>query len=121
MENSSVLDETDIFLNISINESQIDDIVTTAASSVLGIKHNKKIYTSKCKTCPFQTTSTGNFSRHTLAVHKGRKFTCDTCNNEYSSLFDLKEHMQTAHRNMKLICELCSKSFNSRKGLHVHK
>ena len=121
MENSSVLDETDISLNISINESQIDDIVTTAASSVLGIKHNKKIYTSKCKTCPFQTTSTGNFSRHTLAVHKGRKFTCDTCNNEYSSLFDLKEHMQTAHRNMKLICELCSKSFNSRKVFHVHK
>ena len=62
VENSSILDETDISLNVSVNESQPVDIGTTTAPSVSEMQQNKT--TCKCKTCSFKTTSRENFSRH---------------------------------------------------------
>ena len=77
VENSSIFNKTDISFNVSVNKSQPVDIGTTTAVTtpfVSEIKQNKTTY--KCKTCSFKTSS-WNFSRHNLAVHKARKFTCD--------------------------------------------
>ena len=119
METSSIVDETDISMSISIS-GEVDE-PESPVPGTSGSTQPPKRKVRYCDQCPYSTYHKGNYSRHKRAVHLKEKHSCDTCSSKYSSKYDLVEHIRTCHDNVTLLCEVCSKSYNSRKTLRLHK